>query len=103
MNRLLRPLSLASVLVGVSGLLASCQDEANKPEAKVAEEAVGIPNQGSEKTSEVTRDVTVIKETTVEDSKTGTVLSKKKEVTPVQIKKETDISTDVKVRVGETR
>ena len=47
--------------------------------------------------------MTEIKETKVIDSKTGVVISDKKEVTPVKIDKVTNVKTDVNVKVGETK
>lgn len=103
MKRFLRPLLLTAALAGVSGLMTGCGDDSGKPEAKIAEEAVGIQNQRDKKSSEVTRKVDVIEEIMVKDEKTGEILSKKKEVTPVVIKKETAVSTDVNVKVGDTQ
>ena len=103
MNHFLRPLSLAAALAGVSGLMTGCGDDSGKPEAKIAEEAVGIQKQRDKKSSEVTRKLDVLEEITVKDEKTGEILSKKKAVTPVVIKKETAVSTDVNVKVGDTQ
>ncbi|MBV8077204.1 MAG: hypothetical protein JO284_12435 [Planctomycetaceae bacterium] len=94
---------LTAALAGVSGLMTGCGDDSGKPEAKIAEEAVGIQNQREKKSSEVTRKVDVVEEIMVKDEKTGEILSKKKAVTPVVIKKETAVSTDVNVKVGDTQ
>jgi hypothetical protein len=104
MRRLLTSMTLSMALAGTFGLLTGCGgDDSKKPDAQTAEHALGISPQEQKKTSEVTRDVTVIKETKVIDNKTGQTISDTKEATPVRVTKETEVQTDVNVKVGETK
>ena len=105
MRRLIQTVALCLFASGAMGMLAGCQDEAeNNPDAAAAQEALGIaPGNEREKTIEKTTDVDVVKQTKVVDKKTGEVLSEKTETTPVRIQKQTEVETDVDVKVGETQ
>jgi hypothetical protein len=103
MRRLLSRAALSLALAGASGLLIGCGDDSHKPEAQEAEKALGVNPQDQKKTTEVTRDVTVVDETKVIDNKTGQTISDTKKVTPVRVTEETNVKTDVDVKVGETK
>jgi len=94
-----------SLLLAAAALapLAGCSNDANTPEAKIAEQAVGVqPASGTSKSEQKTRDVVVEKETRVVDKQTGQVLSDQKQSTPVKIVEQTEVKKDVKVNVGDT-
>jgi hypothetical protein len=83
--------------------LVGCSNDADTPDARTAEQAVGVqPRRDTTKSVEATRDVTVVKETKVIDNATGEVLKDTKEATPVKITQEKKVTTDVKVDVGKT-
>ena len=103
MRRSLARMTLCLTLAGAPGLLTGCGDDAKKPAAQSAENALGINPEGAKKTTTESREVTEIKDTKVIDNKTGVVISDKKEVTPVKIDKETNVETGVHVKVGETK
>ncbi len=104
MIRTLRGAVLGAALLGISGLLAGCSADENTPEARIAEDALGVePVDGIQRTTEVQRDVLVNKRTQVVDQKTGEILSESSESTPVTVKKEREVQTGVDVNVGETR
>lgn len=91
-------LTLAAALTALAG----CSNEANTPEAKIAEQAVGAPSTATSKSEKNTRDVIVEKETRVVDKNTGQVLSDQKQSTPVKIVEQTQVQKNVKVDVGDT-
>ncbi len=103
-NRLMRIGRLAC-LVGAAGLLAGCSArEESTPEAKVAQEALGIKNTKEVETNtKVDRSVIVEQETKVIDPKTGAILSDTTKTTPVTITREKEVRTDVSVDVGKTQ
>ena len=97
MKRLFRRVAVLAALIALEGLIVGCSNDANNPDAKLAEQAVGVqPGQTTKEASKETRNLTVIHETQVVDEK-GQVLSDKVQKTPVQVTKETKIETDVKV------
>jgi hypothetical protein len=103
MRRFLPRATLSLTLFAALGLLNGCGDDSKKPAAQTAENALGIDPNAQKKSTTESRDVTEIKETKVIDNKTGVVISDKKEVTPVEVDKVTNVKTDVKVKVGETK
>jgi ABC-type uncharacterized transport system auxiliary subunit len=103
MRRLFYRGSLFLALAGLTGLLTGCGDDSNKAAVQSAENAAGINPNEPKKTTTETRDLTEVKETKVIDSKTGAVISDKKEVTPVKIDKETTVKTEVKAEAGSTK
>jgi hypothetical protein len=101
----LSSLTLAAALAapGATAALTGCQNEANTPEARTAEQAVGISPKTEKSTAvEATRDVTVVKDTKVIDNATGETISETKQSTPVKITQQKEVRTDVKVDVGNT-
>lgn len=102
MIRHLRAGHLAAGLCSLA-LLAGCRDTpADSPE-RVAEEALGVQDdKQTEKSTVVDRDVIVEETTRVVDRQTGEVLKTEKEVTPVTIKQEKQVTKDVNVEVGDT-
>jgi hypothetical protein len=104
MRGLINPGALVMLLGTLGMTLVGCRDDANQPAAQSAENALGVqPNKATEKTTETTSDVTVIKDTKVIDNATGKTISETKEVTPVTVTKAKEVKTDVKVKVGETK
>lgn len=97
-------LSLAAALAA-PGLISGCGgDDAKTPEAQEAQKATGVKSaDGTEKTSQKTRNVIVEKDVKVTDPTTGEVLSETKESTPVKITEQTKVVKDVKVDVGDTK
>lgn len=95
--------SCSLVVIGAAGLISGCVNEADHPDAKIAEKALGINDNQTTKAVETSRDLKVIKETKVIDSKTGETLSNKTETTPVTITKETKERVNVDVNVGESK
>lgn len=103
MRRLIRSTILSVAVIGAAGLVAGCTDDSNHPDAKTAENAVGIRDDHATTTIEETRDVKVVKDTKVIDTKTGETISETTESTPVTITKESKERVDVDVKVGETK
>lgn len=88
---------LAATLAGLSG----CHDSSDTQAARAAEQAVGVaPGSETTKAVDLSRDVTVVKETKVIDNATGQTISETKEETPVKIQQEKQVKTNVKVDVG---
>lgn len=103
MRHLVRFSLLSIVVMGAAGLVLGCSNEANNPDAKTAENALGVHNDKVTKSAETTRDVTVIKDTKVIDNKTGQTISETKQETPVKITEETQEKVNVDVNVGATK
>jgi hypothetical protein len=104
MRRFFHPLLLSLVVIGMAELLSGCNRESDNPDAKTAEQVLGVPPDRHEKqTAEATRDVTVVKDTKVIDDKTGQTIGEKVESTPVKITEQKREKTDVDVKVGETK
>jgi hypothetical protein len=102
--RCLHPALLSITLAATPVFLFGCGGASNNPDVKIAEEAVGVkPDKENKKTAETVRDVTVVKDTKVIDSKTGRTIKETVEKTPVKITQETSEKTDVNVNVGETK
>jgi hypothetical protein len=81
-------LTLATALAATGALFAltGCHGDANTPEAKIAEQAVGVSPKGEKtKTVEANRDLSVVQETKVIDNTTGETLSDTTKTTPVRI------------------
>jgi hypothetical protein len=99
-------LAACTLVLGIGGFAAGCSQRATVEEtpAEAARQAVGITDddQGKERSTAEERNVLVEKTTKVTDAKTGEVITTEKEVTPVTVKKEKTIDTDVNVDVGNT-
>jgi hypothetical protein len=97
---------LAACTLTIGGLAAGCNHQATVEEtpAEAARQAVGITDasEGKEKTTAQERNVLVEQTTKVTDAKTGEVITTEKEVTPVTVKEEKTVDTDVNVDVGNT-
>src|SRR5262245_31253318 len=97
-------LAAALALPGTLVALAGCNDEANTPAGQSAEQAVGVkPGSTTSKTVDMKRDVIVEEEKKVVDARTGEVLSDRKTDTPVTITQTKQVTTDVKVNVGDEK
>jgi outer membrane murein-binding lipoprotein Lpp len=103
MRHLVRSSFLSIAVMGAAGLIAGCSNESNKPEAKTAENALGIPGDKVTKDVKETRDVKVVTDTKVIDTKTGQTISEKKEETPVKVTRETQEKVKVEANVGATK
>lgn len=96
-------LAVAAALAGPL-TLTGCSNEANTPEAQSAEQAAGVkPENATSKSVTSKRDLIVTEEKKVQDPKTGEVLSDMKKTTPVSITQEKEVTTKVKVDVGDTK
>ena len=91
------------VVIGTTGLISGCADDSAHPDAKVAEKAIGITDDKTSQAVETTRDLQVVKDTKVIDTKTGKTLSETTESTPVKVTKESKEKVNVDVKVGETK
>jgi hypothetical protein len=103
MRYVFRSSILSAVVIGATGLTSGCTDDSAKPDAKIAEKAIGITDDKTTKPLETSRDLQVVKDTKVIDTKTGKTLSETKETTPVEITKESKEKVNVDVKVGETK
>jgi hypothetical protein len=97
-------LAAALALPGTLAALTGCHNDANSPAGQSAEQAVGVkPGSTSTKTVDMKRDVIVEEEKKVFDARTGQVLSDRKTDTPVTIIQSKEVTTDVKVNVGDEK
>lgn len=94
---------VTAVVLSAAGLPMGCADDADHPDAKIAERAIGITDNKTTKAEETTRELEVVKDTKVIDRKTGEVLSETKESTPVNVTKESKEKVNVDVNVGKTQ
>lgn len=104
MNRVLPRAALIATL-SLPAWLAGCDqgNDAQTPAGQAAQSALGVQNtEGTEKTIETQRNVTVIETKKVVDNKTGEVIEDEKTITPVTVTKQKEVTTDVDVNVGES-
>ncbi|WP_406700539.1 hypothetical protein V5E97_17185 [Singulisphaera sp. Ch08] len=103
MRHLLHNSLFSVVMFGAASLISGCVDDADHPDAKIAENAIGISDNKTTKSVETTRDLQVVKDTKVIDTKTGQTISETTETTPVKITKELKEKVNVDVNVGDTK
>lgn len=102
MYRTLRTGFIAAGMCSLA-LFSGCRDEPGGSPEQVAEEALGVrDDRTTEKTTVVERDVLVEETTRVVDRKTGEVLKTEKEVTPVTVRQEKEVTKEVEVDAGDT-
>ncbi|AGA29822.1 hypothetical protein [Singulisphaera acidiphila] len=103
MRHVFRSSIVSAAVIGAAGLISGCVDDADHPDAKIAEKAIGITDNKTTKAVETSRDLQVVKDTKVIDTKTGETLSETTESTPVKITKESKEKVNVDVNVGQTK
>jgi hypothetical protein len=102
MRRLHRAI-LSVALAGPSMILVGCGGT-NDPDAKLAEEAVGVkPGEEDKTTAKTTRQVTVVEDTKVIDKKTGKTLKEEVKSKDYTIEVQKTEKTNVDVEAGETK
>lgn len=95
--------SLSLVLFGAM-TLAGCAEQGARDEASdAARDALNLQKEGTERTTEVRRDLLVRDTEEVIDRKTGEVITTKQTETPVTITKEKEVETDINVRTGDPK
>ncbi|SIN96718.1 hypothetical protein SAMN05444166_1825 [Singulisphaera sp. GP187] len=91
------------VVLGVGGLIVGCVNESDNPNAKIAENAIGITDNKTTKSVNTTRDLQIVDSEKVIDAKTGETIHETTKTTPVKVTKELTEKVNVDVNVGATK
>jgi hypothetical protein len=101
--RCLRTTILSIALAGPSMIVVGCGGT-NDPDAKLAEEAVGLkPGEGDKTTAKTKREVIVVDDKKIIDKETGKTLKEEVKSKDYTIEVQKTEKTDVDIEAGETK